>query len=587
MTAVSATESSSIVAPVLVITPTSGWACHRVVIESKGECLRLGFSRPASSDWCEIEVKHLSREDDTEARRRYAHCEADFHGALSTADIEAQAQELLEQVATFVDERLSQRPQATLAEALGRSPERRSLVFDVEGVRSLLAPSLREQEEACDGYRLTRIRADNLETAGNGSAPEVVLGFQRPGMQGHALFALALGSGDQQTFSRSTHLGLRSLNDMPDIDRLRAFVAYVVQLQDHEGIELVAPIPSQPQARFDAKQPMAPVPSTAEPSYRPVILSLTSPCHQACNFCSLRDTWHPDDGGSTQLAQVIEELRRGRQSGSDAFTLNGFDPLSFSKIFEVLEAAKELGFAHAEVFSPCVLLAEPSFCRDLVDRLPPSRRIHVPLYGLSAEVHDAVVGKAGTFKKVMAALENLIEMVGAEAVTITSVSTRANLHALPELFRFAIRRGVDLFSTMPYPATNFATDRIVDSSPLQTEVAAVLVEALADTPEWLDRTTFGIAPCVLFPVARRHGISVQRWLSVSKRQPQLNGGPVPKRIACPHVSNCAFAQACPAEFFERYVDRYGLDEFQPVPLYDVLRDAGARERPSEGSSRRL
>jgi len=575
-------------APVYVSDTTPGWVCHRVQLEQRGETLRIGFSRPGSPHWCEVEVRRLRASDDGD--HDYKYCQIDYHGNFGSdaVRVEEQVRTLVAAVGASIEARLAARPSSSFAEALGRTPGRRALPFNMEGVRELLSPLILEGAEACDGFRLTRIRTDNLRRAPSEAAAEVVLGFQRPGMQGHALFALALGSGDHQTFSRSTHLALRCLNEMPEADRLRAHLAYVLQLQDHEGVELTIPesVAEQAQAPVAMIQE-APAPQLHDTtSDRPVILSLSSPCHQACSFCSLRDTWQPEDGGATALSDVIEQLRSGRAQGADAYTLNGFDPLSFSRILDVLDAASELGYRHAEVFSPCTILADRAFCSAIAERLPASRRVHVPLYALNAEVHEAIVGRPGTFAPVMAALDLLIELVGPSSITITTVSTRANLHALPELFRFAIERGLDLFSTMPYPATNFATDRVVESSPRQTEVATVVLEALAATPQWVDRTTFGVAPCVIFPLARERGIPVQRWLSAPRRQPQLNGGPVPNKVACEHAASCVLAAACPAEHFERYVDRHGRSEFQPIALYDLLREAGAVERPSEGSARR-
>jgi hypothetical protein len=591
-------ELSRIGTPLLAAESAPDWVCHRVQLDPLGEVLRVGFTHPQRSHWCEIEVRRL--DSGVPASRRYRHCQIGFHGDFGSngRDSEEQAIDLVESLAAFVDSRLAALPQGGLAEALGRSSNPGSLPFDAQGVRRLLAPLIVDGAEVCDGYSLTRVAAESRQSDAS-TAPEVILGFQRPGMQGHVLFAVDLGAGDQKAFSRSAHLSLRCLYDAPETHRLRATLAYVLQLQDHEGVEFTAPLAEPAGVRSGAPSAFEPPPAGAavsegsEPprsdagsSDRPVILSLTSPCHQKCSFCSLRDTWDPDDGGDALLKQAIDELRAGRAQGSDAFTLNGFDPLSFSRILDLLDAARAMGYAHTEVYSPCTLLADRDFCAALVERLPPSRRVHVPLYALDAAVHEAVVGRPGTFDQVMAALELLIEFLGPEAITITTVSSRANLHALPALFRFAVERGLDYFSTMPYPATNFATDRIVDASPRQTEVAAALFDAVSPTPEWIDRATFGIAPCVIFPMARQRGIPVQSWLSVSRQRPQLNGGPLPNKVQCRHVASCVLASACPGEFFERYVAHYGDDEFQPVALYDLLRAAGANERPSEGATRR-
>lgn len=560
--------------------------------------LRLGaddsfttrFERAETTDWIEVTVVPLGAPG--RVFQELPHCAVRYRGSLAAADAERRAEvlALVSSVAASIEARLAAAPGATIPEVLGRRRESGRVVFGRDMLRQLLAPTIVEGVAVIDGWTLADVYPSSYAREEVGQNLELVLDFRRAADLRRALVVVSRRLGDKPCFAETANFALTYLslgNKTRDgAESLRAFVAFTLQLRDYEGLEVVFP---------DVAADVAPallMPAKPEEKQGPkadwLNLAISSECSQSCNFCSIKEMAPASDGGDALFARLSADLVSSRQRGVEGIRVNGYDPLSYSKILDVLEYAKDLGYARAHVFSPCTLLADRAFCAEIVAALPAERRFFVPMYAASAEAHDKVVGREGAHALVMKAIDNLIELAGRDAIAILSVVTKENLAEMVELARFAEGKRLSFSAHMPYPSAESRADRYFESAPKQTSVAEAFVPAYKDG--WYTRyfPVNGVAPCVAFRAMTARGVKAKRWLDAPEKRPLLPGSEykdpsfthgagrresaafVSTAIECPHAKDCALAPACPGELLRSYVELYGIDEVKAVTLRELL-----------------
>ena len=441
-----------------------------------------------------------------------------------------------------------------------------------------------------DGWTLADVYPSSYAREEVGSQLELVLDFRRAADLRRALVVVGKRLGDKPCFAETEHFALTYLSlgaaRRDGAEALRAFVAFTLQLRDHEGLEVVFPDVAEDVA--PALLPAANPRAEPGPKADWLNLAISSECSQSCNFCSIKEMSPAFDGGDALFARLSADLVSSRQRGVEGIRVNGYDPLSYSKILDVLEYARDLGFARAHLFSPCTLLADRAFCAAIVGALPAERTFFVPLYAATAEVHDKVVGRPGAHALVMRALDNLVELAGREAIAILSVATRDNLDDLVALARLSASRRLSFSAHLPYPSAESRADRYFESAPRQTSVVEAFVSAYRDGGYRQYFPVNGVAPCVTFRAMNAAGVPLKRWLDAPERRPMLPGAEykaasfthgagqreraafVSTSIPCPHVASCSLATACPGELLRSYVELYGMDEVKPVSLRALL-----------------
>lgn len=355
-----------------------------------------------------------------------------------------------------------------------------------------------------------------------------------------------------------------ALADLAGVDRssLRPSTVQLLQRLDEFTREVHGFLRYRRQSATDRPGPQAAVPAVQSDGGR-AILTVKADCQQNCNFCGLREVFGPSDGGSPELSRLKLMLRLQR-AHTDTFVLNGNDPLAFSGLFDLLAEARSLQYVSAEVYSPCTVLADEEFCDRLLDALPAVRHVHVPLYALSPEIHEGVVGRPGSYDLVRKALDLLMARLEPSQITLTTVYLSKNLEHVPTLLEFAHQRGLRFFATMPYPSRDTDDDRIAHHSPRQSEVARLMVPLFRDRPASMVSSMFGVSPCLVFAEATRSGVDVGPWIAASPQRPSLNGAGNPPVVACAEAAQCSLAFICPTQHFQAYRRPFGAGEFRAI-----------------------
>lgn len=561
-----------------------GFSCKALLLDGEDR-LTARFEARGSADWVEVSVVPL--ETPGPVFRRLERCAVRYRGALAvrTPERREEVSRLVMAVAMSIDTLLGLHPGKTIAEALGRRRETGKWIFGRESLRAMLSPEIVEGSVAAEGFALCDVYPSSYLQKSHEALLDLVLDFRRESDGRRLLLIVGRRDDSKPAFATTAHFSVKHLSlgavDPPGADAVRSLVGFLLQLRDHEGLEVVFP-----DVMADVAPALLPEKTVVEDRPDEVLnLAIDAECEQSCAFCSIKETAPAEDGGDRALARLLADLVSNRQRGVRKVRINGYDPLGFSRIVELLRRTKDLGYTEAHVFSPCTRLADSEFCREVLDSLPEMKRFHVPLYSTHAEVHDRIVGRAGAFDLVTRALDNLLARLEPQNIWILHVVTKEGLGEVDELARFASSRGLAFHPHMPYPSFESRADRYFTSAPRMTDVAEALVKPLVRGHRL---SVQGVVPCVVFERMRNERVPLRVWLDAPDQKPPLPGTEYrderfrhrageaehaafhASSVPCPHEGKCVLASACPSEVLRSYAELYGLDELRPVSLRDLV-----------------
>ena len=180
--------------------------------------------------------------------------------------------------------------------------------------------------------------------------------------------------------------------------------------------------------------PLARLLQQAERELRPLtaLLELTYRCNLLCSFCYNA----PRPGQELDTARWLEVLDRLRAAGTFKVVLSGGEPLLHPGFWEIAEGVRERGFV-LEVYTNAVPLARPEAAERLAALSP--FKVEISLHGPDAATHERLTGVAGSFEKVITALENLSRL--GVNVTVKTPITRLNQDRLGEISRLVEELG--------------------------------------------------------------------------------------------------------------------------------------------------
>lgn len=150
-------------------------------------------------------------------------------------------------------------------------------------------------------------------------------------------------------------------------------------------------------------------------------------CNLRCTHCMIEGTmdWlrpETDQG----FARILAENRRLRRW--KGLTLTGAEVTLRRDLPDLARAARESGFEHVRIQTHGVRLADPDYCRELVEA--GIDEYFVSVTAAEATTHDAITGVDGAFERTIRGLENLDVYDDVSTLTNTVV-TRLSYRQLP------------------------------------------------------------------------------------------------------------------------------------------------------------
>ncbi len=130
-------------------------------------------------------------------------------------------------------------------------------------------------------------------------------------------------------------------------------------------------------------------------------IEVTWRCNLHCIHCDMDPPRKDEEEISTD--EIKDILKQMAKEGSLFLTLTGGEPLLREDLWEILEYAKSLKFI------PKIITNGTLITKEYADRIKSLEllEVDISIYGVTAEVHDAITGVQGSFEKTKEAIELL------------------------------------------------------------------------------------------------------------------------------------------------------------------------------------
>ncbi|MCA9059669.1 MAG: radical SAM protein [Planctomycetaceae bacterium] len=152
-------------------------------------------------------------------------------------------------------------------------------------------------------------------------------------------------------------------------------------------------------------------------------------CNLRCQHCMILDSMHwltPAD--DSDFEALLDENRQAQKW--KGIILTGAEVTLRKDLPQLAARAREAGFQHVRIQTHGMKLADPQYCRTLIDSGIDEFFISVTAH--SAELHDQITGVPGSFHRTMQGIRNLDHFPHVSVMTNTVV-TRLSYQGLPEV----------------------------------------------------------------------------------------------------------------------------------------------------------
>lgn len=286
-------------------------------------------------------------------------------------------------------------------------------------------------------------------------------------------------------------------------------------------------------------------------------------CDLACGFCSQSDF---DPKIKSGLKDAVRHIYTAKKLDYKRLGFSGGEALLRADLPFLAATARKVGFKTVRLQTNGVRLADAALCRRLAAAGLNVCKFTFP--GHTAPVHDRLTGAAGSFKKSLRGLDNMLALKLAVGVNIPAV--KYNYRGLPAALRFFMDRGVANF-TLIYPIyvgnmrKNFKALG-VSMPEASGSIVAALDFAQAAGLGIKDVKALNMPPCLL----SGHGdkavdlykfnTTVASPLGLSW---DLDSNIAADKAAGPICAACIFRRRCPGVDYH-YLELFGWKGFRPA-----------------------
>lgn len=178
-----------------------------------------------------------------------------------------------------------------------------------------------------------------------------------------------------------------------------------------------------------------------------ISISIIDNCPLKCIYC-LADA--PDVSKNNKIMsfeKIREILREAKMLGARGCLLSGGEPLAHPDIFKIIQEVYNLGYHSLRISTKATLITK-EFASNL--RQAGLHQIQVSIDSTDPELYEKMVGKKGTYKKMMQGLYHLL-YYGFD-VNVVAVVTKYNVHDIPNLCIDLLNNGIEkIVADVIYP----------------------------------------------------------------------------------------------------------------------------------------
>lgn len=155
---------------------------------------------------------------------------------------------------------------------------------------------------------------------------------------------------------------------------------------------------------------------------RYIELAMHFRCNLRCTHCMIETTMHHlDPQDDAQLQAVLDHNREHRQW--DGLILTGAEITLRRDLPEIARRASAHGFLHVRLQTHGMRLADPAYCRELIDS--GIDEFFISITAADPETHDTITGVPGSFEKALRGLENLEAFDHVSSMTNTVITAQS------------------------------------------------------------------------------------------------------------------------------------------------------------------
>lgn len=158
-------------------------------------------------------------------------------------------------------------------------------------------------------------------------------------------------------------------------------------------------------------------------------------CNNRCKFC-VQGTKR-EKFGNKSFRRLVAEMKEARRDCGD-IVFTGGEPTLRSDFFDLVKAAKEMGFKNIQIQTNGRLFAYKDFCRRTIEA--GATDFSPAIHGHNARLHDFLTSTPGSFEETLRGIKNLVALD--RVVCTNTVITKPNFRYLPQIAKLLAKAGV-------------------------------------------------------------------------------------------------------------------------------------------------
>lgn len=296
-------------------------------------------------------------------------------------------------------------------------------------------------------------------------------------------------------------------------------------------------------------------------------LHLTYHCPERCVFCSEEHRMNTFRPFPVTWGRIATILRTHAARGVKAVHLTGGEPTIHPRFIDVLKLAKKLGM-RTSVGTIGTQLQHPAYADKA---LPYLDEALFSIHGPTAEVHDRMAGRAGSFDQVVKAMRYAVAHRPHFGGFVNTVVTRHNIRDLPETVALASDLGAKLIVISNTTPEGHGEDRYADLAVPLNLLAEVLPTVPQRAPNSVIRF-FGVPMCLLGEYGAhsndlhwdpRVTVEWQRDPGVVAFTGIYSWAPDRRRVHVDACNGCSRKRVC-SGVFDKYAETWDTDALKPA-----------------------
>jgi len=269
-----------------------------------------------------------------------------------------------------------------------------------------------------------------------------------------------------------------------------------------------------------------------------LFLYLDGPCLNDCLFCKQKND------PPAEMFRIEPLIADAQRVAPSRLCLIGNDPLLHPRIATILAMLKKSGFRSLEIMTSGEKLSDKDFCKRLI--ASGGSVFSLPIFGTERKLHDAIVGKKGSFSRLMKAIDNILSCGGRAFIHTNLI--RHNLVNILELEHFVTRRLQLPFVVLPI--------RPKSSNRPFGELMPSYGEVI--------KKTRGVSSLMGFPLCVVKKVQKELLLPAGRISDSLKFYLLDQRFVKTTICRpCRYITQC-AGLFGEYIHLYGMGDIAPI-----------------------